>query len=237
MRTLLSLLLLPVLLLGCAVATLWIPLPRPFPAAASHARQLVAAVLTGLVGITYLIGLTRLLISRTRRGGRFLDAVLGPLGFTTARYLALGRQYHGLIRGRQVTIDYMPGYRLKLALLNIYVSAPLGFRAAIGRRRPLLDCRDCPAIDLAEPGLSQIQAFTHDAARVRGLFAVSASREAIRCLLSDPQTLGPRALYLQPDRVWLAAHLRQATEEQLRGCLADLVALAEAAEDAGSEKL
>jgi len=235
LRILLAILLLPLVLLGCAVATIWIPLPRPFPAAASHARQLLAAVLTGLVGIAYLIGLTRALVARTQRGGRFLDAILSPLGFPSARYLAVGRRYQGRVRGRQVAIDYMPGYRLKLAVLNVYVSAPLRFRAAIGRGRPLLDCRDCPAIGLDEPGLNQIQAFTRAAARVRGLFAAPASREAIGRLLGDPQTLGPIALYLQPDRVWLAAHLRQVTEEQLRAWLVDLVALAEAAEDAGRE--
>ena len=201
MRIVLAIPLLPLVLLGCALATIWIPLPRPFPAAASHARQLVAALLTGLVGMAYLIGLTRALIVRTQRGGWFLDAVLSGLGFTSTRYLALGRRYQGRVRGRQVAIDYMPGYRLKLAVLNIYVSGRPGFRAAIGQGRPLLDCRDCPAIGLDEPGLDQLQAFTHEPARMRGLFAAPASRDALHRLLDEARTPGPRDLYLQPERV------------------------------------
>jgi hypothetical protein len=195
------LLALPFVLLSCALAAIWLPMPRPFPAPNSHDRHLIAALTTGCLGFGYLIALTRLMISQFMQAGRALDPVLSPIGLASRNYLLFGRQYDGPIRGRRVVIEYLPPQKLKPALLNVRVSAQLHIRAAIGQQRPSLDCRDCPVVELAAPDVGQIQVFTRDERWIRSLFAMPANRVVLSRLLGNQDTQGHREIYLQPDQI------------------------------------
>jgi hypothetical protein len=229
----LLLLLLPVLLFGCALFMLRVPLP----AWLEEARNPVAAIATGLVGAACLGCIVVYVIASLRRAGRSLDPVLTPLGFAAQPYALYGRQYQGLLQGRRVQIHYLPAQANRSARLDVILDADPGSRMAIGHQRPLLDCRDCPrlASPVADAGLGgdlgPLQVYAPDGPAARHLLADETVQAVLRRLLADPTSPGPQELYLQPDRIWLRARLWQVGEGQIEAWLDDLLALAEAGEN------
>jgi hypothetical protein len=228
---LISLILLPpVILFVLALAMMLVPLPHPFPEAKSPERNRVAAVTTGVLGMFYLVGLTAYAVSWFLQAGQILDPAIAPLGLTVESYAGFGRRYHGELDGRHVEITYQPPQMIRRALLNVTVGTSVGTRAALAPQRPLLDCADCPAVDVEAAGLSELLIVAEDGAWMRHLLAQPASAATLSRLLGDQATLGTRDLYFQPGRVWLRAHPRQLTEPRFRRWLDDLLAIAEAAE-------
>ena len=78
------------------------------------------------------------------------------MGLASESYLVFGRQYSGIVEGREVGVRFVPSQGVRPEQLNIHVSAKLGARMAVGRRRPLLDCRDCARLEVAELGLGYL---------------------------------------------------------------------------------
>lgn len=232
MRIVLWLLILPILLFLCALAMLWLPLPPPFPPALSSERTLLAAIVTGVLGAGCVAGLGIYAVSAFLRAGRVLDSVLTPMGMTSERYLLFGRQYRGEVQGRQVEIQFLPARALWPTQLNVYVKAGIGTRMAIGRQRPLLDCRHCARLEMGWAELSGLHVYAEDEGKARRLLDDTASREALARLLDDQERHGLREVYLQPGRVWLRAHPCRMSEGRLRQWLDDLLALAETGEKA-----
>ena len=211
MRTLLIIIIPPLLIFACALLIIWLPLPQPFPPALSGGRNQVAAVVAGLLGLAYLVGLALYLIASFRQAGQALDSPFLARGLTAENYLGVGRTYRGPVEGRAVEANYLPAQGLRPALLNVYVAAELGTRAAAGQKRPLLDCRDC--------------------APLRDIRADEGSRAALNHLMSGQKSLGIRELYWQPERIWLRAHPSyRVAAEQVEGWLDALLLLAKAAE-------
>ena len=108
---------------GCVLIVTVIPLP------AGVARDQVAAIAL-LLGVLFVVALTiagvaALLIWRARH----LDAAFAPLGLA-GRMLSLnGRQYHGMVNGRQLDAYYSRG-----PTLDLYVGTPLLTRLSVARR-------------------------------------------------------------------------------------------------------
>jgi hypothetical protein len=191
----------------------------------------MAAVMTGTLGIGYLIGLAVYAVSIPLRSARALDPVFVSRGLIPGNYMVFGRQYHGHVQGRQVDVDYMPAQMLQPALLNISVAAQLDLRMAVGEQRPLLDCRNCPRVDLDELGLGHLHIYAQDVAWARTLLADPANRATIHRLMGDQGEHGLRQVYLQPGKVWLRAHpSRHVTEAHIQQWFNDLFILAETAE-------
>lgn len=241
LRVLLLILVPPILLFLCALVILWMPLPQPLPPPLSGGRNRMAAVMTAILGLGYLAGLAAYVIASVLRAGRILDPVLASAGLVSESYRVFGRQYTGVIRGREVAVRFLPPQGVNPALLNVHVVANLGTRAAIGHKRPLLDCRDCAQLSLDELELGHMQVYAEDQECARSLLADPVGRAALRRLMEPRsgfplncvdgrEVLGLRELYLQPERVWLRARPRQITEPQLRQWLDDLLVLAEAGE-------
>ena len=232
LRILLWLVVIPVLLFLCALTMIRLPLPQPFPPALSRGRNLMAAIVTGVLGLGYILGLALYVVSGFLRAGRVLDPVLISMGLSSQNYLLFGRQYHGEIEGRKVDIFFVPSQLIWPTQLNIYVEADLGTRVAIGQQRPLLDCRDCVQLDVGEAGLSGLHVVAQEEERADRLLSNSAAREALTRLLDEQEVYGLREVYLQPERIWLRAHPRGMGEGQFRQWVDDLLALAGAAERA-----
>jgi len=232
MRIILLLLLPPILLFGFALILMWLPLPSSFPVALSQGRNLIAAAMTGLLGIGYIVGLTLYLISSVRQAGRILDPLFASRGLASQSYLGLGRQYHGVVKDRLVEVNFTKGRVFQPDLLNLYVSADLGVRVAMGKQRPLLDCRDCSRVVVGEPGLNdRLEIYSESEAWVRDLLGESTVRSLVSRLMGNQKEHGFREIYLQPERIWLRAHpSSQVTEDDIEQWFDDLVALAEAAE-------
>jgi hypothetical protein len=153
-------------------------------------------------------------------------------GLTSHSYLGLGRQYQGLVQGRQVDVHFTPSQRLQPALLNIYVAADLDTRVAIGEQKPLLDCTDCPRVDVNELDLSHLQVFAEETVWARGLLAEPTNRATLSRLLGSQGEHGFREIYIQPGKIWLRAHpSSRVTEDRIGEWFDDLLALAEATEE------
>ena len=232
MRVLLLILVPPILLLLFAVLFLWVPLPQPFPPALSDGRSRLSAMVTGVVGIAYLIKLAICIVSSFLQASRVLDPVLGPQGLASESIELFGRRYRGSIEGREVEVTYLPGYGFSRPLLNVYVSADTGTRVAIGPSRPLLDCRECARLDVEEASLSHLEVYAQEEDIARRVLSAPEGRTALGRLLPEQGVPGTRHVYIQPGRVWLRARIRRMTEPQFRQLLDDTLALAPALEAA-----
>ena len=145
LRILFLILVPPVLLSLCALLVMGAPLPHPFPPPLSGGRDRIAAIMTGILGAGYLIGLAVYVIASFLRAGRALDPVLTSAGLVPEGYLAFGRRYRGMLQGREVEVTFLPSRGVSAAQLNVCVSTSLGTRVAIARGKPLLDCGDSRA--------------------------------------------------------------------------------------------
>ena len=190
----------------------------------------MAAITIGILGAGYLIGLTVFVIASFRRASHALDSVLTSAGLASESYLLFGRRYRGVIQGRHVEVTFVPAQGANAAQLNVYVSASLGTRVAIARGKPLLDCGDCPRVNLDESPLGGFQVYSRDGEYARRLLADSEVRDALERLLDGGDVAGIREVYLQPERAWLRARPHGLTEGLFRQWLDDLIALAEAGE-------
>jgi hypothetical protein len=194
----------------------------------SSGRNLMAAAMTGTLGLAYIIGLGVYLVSSVSRASRTLDPVLSPYGLTSERHMLVGRRYRGLLQGRQTEILFTPSRGIQPALLQVTVSAGAGTRAAIGIQRPLLDCQACERVQMEELGMSHLQIYAEDTRWIRRLLAAAANRTAVDHALSDQRALGFRELYIQPEQVWLRARPpAQVNQDVFEQWLDDLLALAE----------
>ena len=192
----------------------------------------MAAIAIGILGAGYLIGLTVFVIASSRRASHALDPVFTSAGLASESYLLFGRRCRGAIQGRHVEVTFVPSQGVSAAQINVYVSTSLGTRVAIARRKPLLDCGDCPRVNLGEALLGGFQVYSRDGEYARRLLADTKVRSALQRLLDGGDVVGSREVYLQPERAWLRARPRGLTERLLRQWLDDLTALAEAGEKA-----
>jgi len=232
LRVLLLIVVPSVLLLACALIVLWIPLPGPFPPLFSDGRNLPAAIITGVLGIGIIVGLAVHVVSSFLRAGRGLDPALEAVGLVSERYLAFGRRYRGAVDGRDVEVTSLPGYGVRSPQVDLSVAADLGFRMAVGRQRPLLDCRDCPLLNLEPPGWAGLQVYAEDAELARRLLEDPASAAALQRLMDGGETPGLVEVYVKLERIWLRVRAQAVTGEQFERWFDDLLALAEAGERA-----
>lgn len=232
LRILMMILVPVVLFLVCALIIMWLPLPQPFPAPLSGERTRMAAILVGVLGMGYLVGLIVYVTASFQQAGRILDPVLAPAGLDSKAYLLFGRRYHGPVQGRRVEVTYLPGQAMSRSQLNVYLDAALGTRIAIGRERPVLDCGDCPGVAVEAWEQVGFQVYAQDGAVARWLLADAEVSAALGRLLDERSGGGLRELYLQPERVWLRARPDGMSAEQFGRWFEDLLTLAAAGERA-----
>lgn len=195
----------------------------------------MAAIVTGVLGVSYIVGLTVYVVSTFLRAGRVLDSILTSEGMVSESYLVFGRRYQGELEGREVEVNFVPSQGIRPAQLNVYVEADIETSVAIGWQRPLLDCRDCVRWDVAGAGLGELQVYAEEEKRVDYLLKEAASREAVARLLEDRKEYGFREIYLQPGRVWLRAHPQEVRGVLFQQWLEDMLVLAETSELEPSE--
>ena len=118
MRLLFHRLLVPVLVFGCAIAAMWLPLPRSFPPALSGGRNQMAAIATGLVLLSNLLWLAGYAVNSRVQYNSAVDWPLVSQGLEAKSYMLFGRQYRGTLQGRQVDVTFVRG-RWRDFALNI----------------------------------------------------------------------------------------------------------------------
>lgn len=226
LKILFLLLVIPVLLFIFALALIWLPLPDPFPPAMSEERNQMVAIITGVFGFLFLIGLGFYTVSLFLKAGRFLDNAAEKAGLRAKNYLFFGRQYQGKLTGHTVKIDFMPPQVLRPSVLNIYLETHMGTRIAIGKGKPLLDCQNCTPITGVCPALNNLKIYAHEEEKARRLLADPTIKEVLTHLLSNQKKFGFREIYFRSEKIWLRAHPRQLTEALFQEWLEDMLKLA-----------
>ena len=191
-------------------------------------RTAIAAITTGVLGLGYVVGIGVYLVAFVRQAGRVLEPVLLSRGLSMQADVGVGQSYRGQVEGRTVQVSFVPGRALDRSLLNVYVSADAGTRAAIGVQRPLLDCQECPLVDWAD--LTGLQAAAEDEGWVRRWLSAPEHRAVLEGMLGAGAGDGTRELYVQPERLWLRARLQRVDPSQVSAWLDALLLLAREAE-------
>ena len=102
------LLLPPVFLFGLALGLMWVPLPQPFPDPLSADRSLMAAVITGILGLGYLVGMLFYVTSRFRKSSRRMDSIIYRKGLRPGPYMLFGRRYVGFLNKIPIDVNFIP---------------------------------------------------------------------------------------------------------------------------------
>jgi len=166
------------------------------------------------------------------RHSRKLDAALTPLGLTGIAYMLNGRQYHGMLNGRQADIYFYRG-----PSLDIYIASPLNTRLGIGLKGP----NNQPAsvglnhteLVINDPVLAHTSIFSLDERWGRDLLDNPLARAAIVRLTALQPGLEFRNLLFQPEALhYCMPHINRGTitPENLRILVNDLLDLIRIAE-------
>ncbi len=155
MRLILTMFLMFFVLFAAALMLIFLPLPRPFPPAMSSERNLLSAIIVGVLGMILLLWFAFGLLADVRRSREILDPAFDELGFDKTSYLLTGRKYFGAVEGFRVEAAYHQQYRVEPAKLDIVIHSDFPVEFAIAKKRPLLFLRDCPLskIDLPRDDL------------------------------------------------------------------------------------
>jgi hypothetical protein len=215
----------PVLMLICILP----PTSTVLPGTAGPDFNQLAAGLVCVLGLVFLVGLTLFLVAIFLRAGRRLDSLLLPAGFDSEPCYLFGRCYTGMVHGRRVRIMQLPSVGIRVGLLDVKVQAALAGRAAIGHKRPLLDCRDCERLSIDDPAWQGLQLYARPEPWARRLVENAGFQERLLGLMGGRWTYRP-VLYLQPEQVWMQVHHRGLALAQVRVWLDELLALVEIAE-------
>gem|GEM_PF-2762415 len=76
----------PVLLLGLALLLIFIPLLASFPISGSNARNSMAAIVTGILELAWLVALCIYLIKTTIMAGRVFETSFTSRGFLSSNF-------------------------------------------------------------------------------------------------------------------------------------------------------
>lgn len=217
----------PLLISGSALLLLRMPLPQPFPPASSAARNLLAAILTGVCGFIYLISITVYIVLSFFQASEIPGKLCETYGLTEQSHTLWGQQCRGHIQERAVTLYFKIGRGVKSPVLDVYVEADVETRIAFVKRGPRLDCAQCESVSIPGEALNTVHIFAEEPDRARAWLADDTVPMLVGELLQGSEQFGSRELYLQPDRIWLRAHLSsQVTESTVEQWLQSLLKLA-----------
>ncbi|MBN2389405.1 MAG: hypothetical protein JXR84_01695 [Anaerolineae bacterium] len=222
----------PVLICGIALLLLWLPLPM----ALSKNRNLIAAVVTGLLGMGYLIAVLVGAVAAVRHADPRLDEVCTAYGLAARGYALGGRQCEGELQERAVTLRLQPGQGARRAVLDIFVAAQPLVRMAWGMRKPLLGCEGCARVIVDGWEDSALQVYAEDPVWANDWLVDETVRTVAARVVDEPERLGYREIALQPERVWLRGHPSDMVDAQvIEGWLEDALLLADLVEKVNTD--
>jgi hypothetical protein len=210
-----------VVFVGLIVLALALPIPQ---------NQRPTVIFGGLMAVIFLLVMAAIIwgIISTRCRANRLDAVFAPFGLIGKAYLWNGRQYHGLLAGRQVDAYFYRGPNL-----DIYLASPIHTRLGIGPKGRLAQAGSRMTaqreLNLHDPDLEQLGIYALDEQWSREILGNHTAREAILRLITPQPGFEFRNLLLQPEAIQLQVNhfnLAGITAERFQSWVNDLVALA-----------
>lgn len=181
-------------------------------------------------------GASGTLVWIARRRKRWLDGLFTPLGLTGERYNVMGRQYQGIVEGREVTARFFQG-----PTFEIYLSTPLQTRLGVAEAGSttlsLAHLAGREPLALEDPDMSGLHAFALDEGWARVLLTDPEARTLVRRLMSAGESWAlVRQLILAPGAFCLRLYQNRnlfkydVTPAEAARWLDDLLALARIAE-------
>ncbi|NJD60738.1 MAG: hypothetical protein C3F13_00785 [Anaerolineales bacterium] len=214
-----------VVFVGLIVLALALPIPQ---------SQRPTVIFGGLMAVIFLLVLGAInwgIISTRRRAYR-LDAVFAPYSLTGKAYLWNGRQYHGLVSGRQVDAYFYRGLNL-----DLYLASHLQTRLSVGPKGRLTQNAARIAVQhlltVQDSNLQTLEIYTLDEIWSRELLGDPIARSVILRLISHQPGFQFRNMLLQPEAIQLQVNhlnLDDITAEDLLSWVDDLTTLANIAE-------
>jgi hypothetical protein len=196
---------------------------------AGTALMIVAVALGCLVAV----GLSAIPIYPIWRRGRRLDAIFAPLGMRGKMYAITGREYNGLLEGREVQARVYRGPTLRMSL-----SGELSTRLAVGTRTglgsALAPLVGADVMELDDPDFGHLVASSRHPDWARALLDDPAARQAILRLLRDEGPVEVRNLVVEPGALRLMLSyiaLAEITTANVQTWLNDLEIVLRAAEE------
>ncbi len=147
MRLILTMFLMFLVLFAAALMLIFLPLPRPFPPAMSSERNLLSAIIVGVLGMIFLVWYTIGAVGGITKARNTLDPIFCELGFTKSIYLLVGRSYLGEVDGYKISANVFPPYRVEPGKAEIIIHSGFDTEMAIMKGKPLIYCRNCRQID------------------------------------------------------------------------------------------
>ncbi len=126
-----------------------------------------------------------------------LDAAFCPLGLEGKAYLSFFRQYHGLVRDRQVDVYLARGPHLEIEI-GTSLQTRLGVTGAHGDTRFAAGLMNRQALHFDDPALQNLTVFPHDEAWTRELFDNHHAAEIFRRLTALESTFTRQQVILRP---------------------------------------
>lgn len=221
---LLPLLSLPLLI----VLLIWVPLPPPLPPGATMARQQMAAIVTAIFGVIYLLTLVANLISLCRDFGRRFEKTLVENGFTARGHLIYGRKYAGTCEERNITVEYIPARMIWPNLLSVEIPLETNHILALGNGRPIRISPGLTAIDSSIITSCRVMGFADDKQWADSFLKKPELGKPIEGLLGEKKQLGLREIYIQPGSIRLRSHPKSpVTGEELMRWIHQLLKIAQ----------
>jgi len=209
-RILALLLLIPIIIILIAVLINIIPLPYFL----DDSRQLIAAVLAGIVSFIYLVGITIYIINSFRRLGRVFDKIAEDIGLRKQDFRYFGKRYKGILQDRDLVIEYFPPRFIQGALLNIYLSCSQKIPAVISKKAPILESRagKDPAYEL-EYGF---HVFSPDRKDISKIFSDSTFLNAVNKILQRGNRRHTLQVFFRNNEIYLRSRLAHLGPEDLK---------------------
>lgn len=221
--------------IGCCLAVICLFALLSALSLVEDSDSVMILLLVGLVCFTIVmfvgvpVGAVLVILSRGRRW----DEVFAPLGLTGSMYALTGRQYRGIVSGRQVTAQIYRGPTLNLtAQTSLRTQMAIGTRTGLGTTLGRLI--GAQPLQLDDPDFEHLVASAREENWARTLLADSKARELILRLTTYEGPYEVRNLIIREGTLRLSLfrfRLSSLTFENVQTWINDLLRLADAAED------
>jgi len=139
----------------------------PLPSALDGRRQLMAAVITGLVGMALLGSLGGVIIVTLRGQASVLERTVADYGLDVRRTLGFRVWAEGLVGQRWVRVAWLPAAALQRGRVEVQVDATWVPEMAASLSPPLRGCGGCEPVGTIDGSLAAIKIYARDVAEAQ----------------------------------------------------------------------
>ena len=199
-KILLFLFFVPILLFAVALFIILVPLPRPFPPAASKGRNLAAALITLFNGMFFIGSICLYSFWRIVRASHGMDPVFRKHGFYLGKAFLFARTLQGEHKGIGIRGELFPDYKFKPWRFTVCADVSPGFNGAIGNRKPVTHLPNAARLN-HEGGFSSLYICSDNAGKMQSMLDSAGIREAVGKIQSELSSADTWYIILRPKQI------------------------------------